>query len=59
MKMKATLIENTEIFSVHCCECRDPIPEARLKAKPDAARCIDCQLQFEFEQKQKLNLRII
>jgi len=42
-----------------CCDCLDPIPAERLAAKPDAARCIECQLQYEKEQKQKLNLKII
>lgn len=28
---------------VLCLDCTNPIPEARLKAKPDAARCTFCQ----------------
>ena len=28
---------------VLCMDCTNPIPEARLKAKPDAARCVFCQ----------------
>lgn len=26
-----------------CCDCHDPILAARLDAKPDVCRCIECQ----------------
>lgn len=26
-----------------CVDCGDPIPPARLAARPDAARCVECQ----------------
>jgi DnaK suppressor protein len=35
-----------------CLDCRDPIGKKRLKAKPDAARCVECQ-----ELKEKQNRR--
>jgi hypothetical protein len=30
-----------------CSSCGGGIPAARLKALPDATRCVSCQLQFE------------
>lgn len=30
-----------------CCECGSKISANRLRVKPDAARCIDCQMQQE------------
>jgi len=30
-----------------CAQCNQPIAEARLSAKPEAIRCIDCQREFE------------
>ena len=32
-----------------CEDCCKPIPLARIKAKPDAVRCIGCQMIFENE----------
>lgn len=32
---------------VVCMECGNVIPAKRLAIVPDAARCIDCQLDFE------------
>jgi phage/conjugal plasmid C-4 type zinc finger TraR family protein len=29
-----------------CVECGGPIPEGRLKAIPDAERCVPCQTKF-------------
>ncbi len=26
-----------------CVDCGDPVPESRLEAKPEAARCLTCQ----------------
>lgn len=30
-----------------CETCSEPIPAARLKAEPDALRCVECQTLFE------------
>jgi RNA polymerase-binding transcription factor DksA len=30
-----------------CVECVGPIPEGRLKAMPDAERCVPCQTKFD------------
>lgn len=30
-----------------CVDCDGPIPEGRLKAIPDAERCVPCQTQFD------------
>ncbi len=27
----------------YCLDCGDEIPDARIEAKPDAVRCVDCQ----------------
>ena len=32
---------------VICQDCKNPIPAARLKARSDAVRCIDCQTRYE------------
>jgi RNA polymerase-binding transcription factor DksA len=29
-----------------CVDCRNPIPEGRLEARPDAARCVGCQAKY-------------
>jgi len=29
-----------------CVDCGHHIPEARLEARPDAARCVDCQAKY-------------
>ena len=35
-----------------CCRaCEEPIPAERLKASPDAVRCVWCQQDFELKQK--------
>jgi DnaK suppressor protein len=34
-----------------CVDCREPIPEERLKARPEAERCIDCKTTKEKEKK--------
>lgn len=36
---------------VVCLDCEDPLPAARLRAKPDAVRCIECQERFETRQR--------
>ena len=30
-----------------CVDCGDPVPEGRLEARPDAARCIRCQAKHD------------
>ena len=40
--------EPVEIEGVRVClDCFDPIPPARLEAKPDAVRCVDCKERWE------------
>ena len=34
---------STEDSVRYCVDCGEPIPAARLKAIPDAIRCVDCQ----------------
>jgi DnaK suppressor protein len=36
---------------VLCIDCDDAVQPARLKAKPNAARCIHCQNQYEQEHR--------
>ncbi|MEX0732858.1 MAG: TraR/DksA C4-type zinc finger protein [Aquisalimonadaceae bacterium] len=38
----------------NCIDCGDPIPAGRLAAKPDAARCTECQ---EHEDQKIRNAR--
>lgn len=28
-----------------CADCANPVPEGRLEAKPEAARCLSCQVK--------------
>jgi DnaK suppressor protein len=30
-----------------CADCGDPVPEGRLEARPEAARCVSCQSRAE------------
>jgi DnaK suppressor protein len=30
-----------------CVDCGKPVPEGRLEARPDAARCVNCQAKAE------------
>ena len=34
----------------HCAECEEPIPEARQKAVPGVALCIECQQERDNRQ---------
>lgn len=44
--------EPFEIEGVRVClDCFEPIPSARLKAKPDAVRCVDCKTIWEKKNK--------
>ena len=29
-----------------CVDCRAPIPDGRIEARPDAARCVNCQARY-------------
>lgn len=40
--------------NVICIDCAVLIPQARLEAKPDAARCIDCKAAHEEKQKRRI-----
>ncbi|MFI0355462.1 TraR/DksA family transcriptional regulator [Actinomadura sp. 9N407] len=31
----------------HCLGCGQPVPEGRLEARPDAARCVVCQTKHD------------
>ena len=36
------------IAGIRCCvDCEEPIPEPRIEAKPDVARCVECQEKHE------------
>lgn len=37
---------------VLCHDCDEPVQLERLMAKPDAARCIGCQIEFEKRQRR-------
>lgn len=30
-----------------CHDCGNPVPEGRLEAKPEAARCLSCQVKWD------------
>ncbi|PID83214.1 hypothetical protein CSB11_02620 [Candidatus Campbellbacteria bacterium] len=49
-------ILNKKTFGV-CVDCNQKIPDARIEANPDVQRCVDCQEDYEFEQRKK-GLRI-
>lgn len=40
-------LSNTTVYrgksALYCCNCGDPIPEARRDAVPGVSLCIDCQ----------------
>lgn len=37
---------------VYCVGCAVVIPQERLRAKPNAARCVDCQMIFEHKERR-------
>jgi RNA polymerase-binding transcription factor DksA len=37
-----------------CLDCRQPIPADRLRAMPEAVRCLDCQRHFEGTHRQRV-----
>ena len=41
-RMQAMRTEG-RVSRTHCAECEEPIPEARRKAVPGVALCIECQ----------------
>ncbi|MBQ1782896.1 MAG: TraR/DksA C4-type zinc finger protein [Gammaproteobacteria bacterium] len=43
------IVENGHVY---CCDCGDQIARERLEAKPNAARCGDCQQLHENEQRR-------
>ena len=34
-----------------CVDCGKPIPEGRLEARPEAARCVACQARYDRERR--------
>ena len=36
--------------AIHCCECDEPIPEARRQALPGVKLCIDCQSERDSQR---------
>ena len=38
------------VSRTHCAECEEPIPEARQKAVPGVALCIECQQERDNRQ---------
>lgn len=37
-----------------CLDCRDPIGRPRLRAAPEAVRCIECQLVHERQNRREI-----
>jgi RNA polymerase-binding transcription factor DksA len=44
--------EKSSVVYTHCVECGDDMPEARKAI--GACRCVDCQREYEHEQKRAL-----
>ncbi len=44
MAVGEQVIENGRVI---CADCGAPIPAGRLRARPDATRCVDCQAALE------------
>ncbi len=44
--------QDVENGVVYCICCATVIPQERLLAKPNAARCVDCQLIFEHKERR-------
>jgi DnaK suppressor protein len=34
-----------------CVDCGGPVPEGRLEAKPEAARCVACQARLDRQRR--------
>lgn len=41
--------------SLYCCECGEPIPEARRDAVPGCSLCVYCQQKEEYRGKHGLS----
>ncbi|MGZ4202575.1 MAG: TraR/DksA C4-type zinc finger protein [Thermoleophilaceae bacterium] len=39
-----------QLAAANCTNCGGSIPAGRLKALPDAVRCVGCQLEFEAQR---------
>ena len=46
-RMQAMRTEG-QVSRTHCAECEEPIPEARQKAVPGVALCIECQQERDY-----------
>lgn len=48
---RALRVDEGEIVEIdgvrYCCDCDAVIPQARIAARPDAGRCVDCQKRRE------------
>lgn len=40
-------LDSAVFAPTHCEDCGEPIPEARMAARPGCIRCVDCQTAFE------------
>lgn len=40
--------------ALYCCQCNDPIPEARRDAIPGVSLCVDCQHEDELRARHGL-----
>lgn len=51
----AAAVKNTKVYSgkssLYCCECGEPIPEARREAVPGCSLCVCCQQILETKDK--------
>ena len=43
----AALTRMSEGTYGRCVDCGKPVPEGRLEARPDAARCVACQAKYD------------
>jgi phage/conjugal plasmid C-4 type zinc finger TraR family protein len=46
-KTRPIVTPGAKVTKRNCKDCGDPIPKKRLKAKPGAERCIECQTNYE------------
>jgi len=55
----AAAVKNTKVYSgkssLYCCECGEPIPEARRDAVPGCSLCVYCQQKEEYRGKHGLS----
>jgi phage/conjugal plasmid C-4 type zinc finger TraR family protein len=59
LKAQATIRQSRRFKNKRlvCLQCSNPIPRARRKAMPNAARCVKCQ--EEFERTRKTTRRLV